>query len=372
MRGREGTRPARLPGPLTPALSRREREDGILPPMRLLTIVCALLFVTLLPACAQAQTTQPISRIAFGSCVRQGKPQPIWESIVAANPNLFIFLGDNIYGDTDDMSVLRAKYDMLAAEPGYQKLRDAATILATWDDHDMGRNDAGVEYPKKEESKAELMRFLDEPQDSARRTHEGVYDAYIFGPKGKRVQVILLDTRWFRSPLKGRRDEQDRLHYLPDDNPAKTMLGDEQWTWLEAQLKQPADVRLIGSSIQVLSGEHRFEKWNNFPRERQRLLDMIDATTGDEPVVLLSGDRHTAEISKRDRPGKPPLYDITASSLNLPGSSPLDEPNPYRVGQRYRPVNFGLIEIDWTGKTPRLSLQLHGVDGQTVEEARLN
>ncbi|HEV2295852.1 MAG TPA: alkaline phosphatase D family protein [Tepidisphaeraceae bacterium] len=340
--------------------------------LRSLGIMLVGLVFTLLAACSSAPSTQPISRIAFGSCSRQDQPQPIWESIVAAKPDVFIFLGDNIYGDTENMTVMRAKYEMLASQPAFQKLREDATILATWDDHDMGKNDAGVEFPMKEQSKQELMRFLNEPKTSARRDHPGVYDAYTFGPAGKRVQIILLDTRWFRSPLKSRRDEHNRLHYEPDDNPAKTMLGEQQWAWLEEQLKQPADVRIIASSIQVLSGEHRFEKWNNFPRERQRLLDLIDAAAGDEPVVLLSGDRHTAEISKLDRPGEPPLYDITASSLNRAGSSPLDEPNAYRVGERYQPPNFGMIEIDWSGKTPKLSLQLRDVAGKTVREAEIN
>ncbi len=330
-----------------------------------------ILFVALLPCCARGQTTQPVSRIAFGSCCRQDKPQPIWDAIVAAKPQLFIFLGDNVYGDTEDMTVMRGKYALLAAQPGFQKLREAATILATWDDHDMGKNDAGVEFPAKEPSKQELFRFLSEPPESARRTREGVYDAYLLGPQGKRVQVILLDTRWFRSPMKSRRDEKNILYYDPDDDVAKTVLGEAQWTWLEQQLKQPADVRVIGSSIQVLSGEHRFEKWNNFPRERQRLLDLIDRSAGDAPVVLLSGDRHTAEISKLDRPGKPPLFDITASSLNTGGMSAADEPNSYRIGPRYPRPNFGVIEIDWNGKAPALSLQLRDVDGTPVREHAL-
>ena len=110
--------------------------------MRLFPLLGALLLVTLLPACSR---TQPVSRIAFGSCCRQDKPQPIWDSIVAAKPDVFVFLGDNIYGDTEDMTLMRQKYEMLASQPAYQKLREDATILATWDDHDMGKNDAGVE-----------------------------------------------------------------------------------------------------------------------------------------------------------------------------------------------------------------------------------
>jgi len=332
-----------------------------------------LLALLVFAAPLYAQTTQPLTRIAFGSCCRQDRPQPIWDAIVAAQPQVWVFLGDNIYGDTEDMAVMRGKYEQLAAQPAYAKLRESATILATWDDHDLGRNDAGVEFPMKEQSKQELLRFLSEPADSARRARDGVYDAYTFGPAGKVVQVILLDTRWFRSPMKSRRDEQKRLYYDPDDDPAKTVLGEAQWKWLEEQLKRPAEVRIVASSIQVLSDEHRFEKWNNFPRERKRLLDLIDKAAGPAPVVLLSGDRHTAEISRLDPGnGKLPVYDVTASSLNQGGTTPADEPNRYRVGERYSPPNFGVIEIDWSGKSPKLRLELRDVAGKTVREAAIS
>jgi hypothetical protein len=50
-------------------------------------------------------------------------------------------------------------------------------------------------------------------------------------------------------------------------------------------LRQPADVRVIVSSIQVLPDDHRFEKWGNFPAERRRLLALIRATGG-VPALL--------------------------------------------------------------------------------------
>src|SRR5438128_6140437 len=84
-----------------------------------------------------------LSRIAFGSCARQDKPQPIWEPIVATRPDIYLSLGDTIYGDTVDMALMKKKYDMLAAIPGWQKLTKTCPILATWDDHDYGVNDGG-------------------------------------------------------------------------------------------------------------------------------------------------------------------------------------------------------------------------------------
>ncbi len=86
----------------------------------------------------------PLSRISFGSCAKQDQPQPIWEAIVAGHPELFVFLGDNIYGDSPDMDVLRSKYALLNQQPGFQKLKQVCPVVATWDDHDYGKDDSGA------------------------------------------------------------------------------------------------------------------------------------------------------------------------------------------------------------------------------------
>ena len=111
----------------------------------------------------------PLSRIAFGSCATQERPQPIWDAVAGHRPELLLLLGDNIYADTKDMDVMRAKYAKLAAMPGFQAIRKACPILATWDDHDLGANDAGSEYPKKDESQKIFLDFFGDPADSPRR-----------------------------------------------------------------------------------------------------------------------------------------------------------------------------------------------------------
>ena len=107
-----------------------------------------LLLVILLSG-AFAQET-PLTRIAFGSCAEQNSPQAIWDAVLNSNPDVFVFLGDNVYGDTEDPVVLRGAYEMLGANEGYQQLLKQAEVIATWDDHDYGENDAGREYPIKE------------------------------------------------------------------------------------------------------------------------------------------------------------------------------------------------------------------------------
>src|SRR5262245_40516001 len=97
----------------------------------------------LAPTVVAAQNRPALARIAFGSCADQAKPQPIWEAILAYRPDLFIFAGDNVYGDfkTADAAPLRRAYEMARTIPGFAKLRREVSHLAVWDDHDYGRND---------------------------------------------------------------------------------------------------------------------------------------------------------------------------------------------------------------------------------------
>jgi alkaline phosphatase D len=319
----------------------------------------------------QAQQA-PLQRIAFGSCADQSKPQPIWEPIVAARPELFLFIGDTIYADTRDMEVMKKKYAQLAARPGYQKLLKSCPLMAVWDDHDYGANDAGAEYPKKKESQQIFLEFFKEPKDSPRWTRPGIYDARVFGPPDKSVQVILLDTRYFRSPLKKRKGFiRDVGPYLPDTDPKLTMLGDDQWQWLDQQLKVPAKVRLFVSTIQVVAEDHGWEKWMNMPLERDRLYKLIKST-GAGGVVILSGDRHLAELSMMDAGIGYPLYDLTSSGLTQASAQwRFHETNKHRVASMNQGNNFGMVNIDWSKADPLLSLQIRDEAGDVMIQQKL-
>lgn len=329
-----------------------------------------LLLVVLLPATASANEKVVLSRIAFGSCARQDKPQPIWEAVLAAKPDAYLALGDNIYGDTEDMALLKKKYDLLGAVPGWQKLKAACPILATWDDHDYGVNDGGTEYAKKVESQQIFLDFFGVAKDSPRRTQKGVYHAEVFGPPEKRVQVILLDTRYFRSPLKKRAKKiGGEGPYEPSADTKATMLGDAQWQWLETQLKVPAKVRILMSSVQVVAQDHAWEKWMNFPHERDRLYQLIKDTKA-AGVVAVSGDRHLAELSMMDAGIGYPLYDVTSSGLTEASQKWRKfEANRHRVATMNWGNNFGLITIDWSKPDPLLRLQIRDAVGEvTIQE----
>lgn len=345
---------------------------------RLTVLISSLLLIAGCQSGAGHPRGSAVTHVAFGSCIRQDRPAPLLDAIANRRPQLFILAGDNIYADTKDMDVMKAKYAALGDMPGYRRIKSTCPILATWDDHDYGENDAGTEYAQKVESQRLFMEFFDEPADSPRRQRAGVYHAHTFGPSGKRLQVILLDTRYFRTPLNGVPKSQRKPGegpYRPDASADANMLGEEQWRWLEQQLREPAELRLIVSSIQVIPTEHNWEYWYNFPQQRQRLFTMI-RDTGAKGVVFLSGDRHLAELSylpadAADNKAGYPLFDLTSSSINQPSGGNENEVNRYRVGSNYRAVNFGEILIDWDGVEPTMELRISDVSGEPVLRHRM-
>jgi len=317
--------------------------------------------------------SKPIQTIAFGSCAKQYLPQPIWDSIVKVQPDVFVFLGDNIYGDTTDMEKLTAKYQQLGAMAGYKRLKSVSKVLAIWDDHDYGKNDAGAEFTKKKESQKIFLDFFEEPKDSERRKTPGIYDAKIYGKEGQRVQFLLLDTRYFRSPLHkpGRPKipiEGRHGPYAPTQDSKTTLLGEEQWKWLEEQLQKPAELRILATSIQLIADEHGWECWANFPHERQRLYHLIQKTKANG-IIALSGDRHRGEISQNLKALPYPLYDITASGMNVK-SRFSNEINSQRIGSPYQDEHFGTVLVDW--KTGNLTLQIRNLKGTPIIQTQTN
>lgn len=303
-----------------------------------------------------------ISRIAFGSCQTQDEPLPILRTVLEWEPELFIYLGDNIYGDTDDMKLLEAKYQKLGAKKDFRSLRAAVPTIATWDDHDYGSNDAGKEFPFKVESKEIFLKFWNEPTPSPRRTHEGVYTSYRFeDPKvGKTLQIILLDTRTFRDPPLKNPFSSWKNDYLPDTNPDKTLLGDEQWKWLEERLREPADLRIIGSSIQFAHEYNGWESWTNFPPELMKMVRLISSTKANG-VVFISGDVHWGELSVLQTPTCYPLHDLTASGLNRDWE--IVEPNRNRFGEACSDFHFGMLDINWSAN-PSVEFSIHDMTGR--------
>ncbi len=308
------------------------------------------------------QTLDPsttISTIAFGSCNDINKPQIIWPAILQQQADLWVWLGDIIYADTKDMQQMKRQYMRQKYQKDYIRLRQQMPVIGTWDDHDYGSGDGGKHFSKKRESQQLLLDFLDIPDSSDYRKQKGVYQSYSFGKAPRIVKIILLDVRYFRDDLVP--TESGVPRYYP--NSTGDILGQAQWEWLANELSgSEAAVHLIGSGIQVIPEEQPFESWANFPQARARLFHLIDSLQP-AATLLLSGDRHIAEISRIELPQLPyPLFEVTSSGLTHSYEEVGEELNRYRISELVNVKNFGLLKIDWRQEHLQIQVEIRGVE----------
>lgn len=303
--------------------------------------------------------------ILFGSCNKQDANQPLWDAILGNKPDVFVWGGDNIYADTEDMDQMQNDYKLQLAQPNYTKLRVATPIIGTWDDHDYGLNDGGTDWEFKDESQQLFLDFIGVSQLDERRIRKGIYHSEVYKTEEGSIKIIVLDTRYFRTALVD--NPNPDMRYI--SNSEGTILGKTQWEWLEMELNNSnADFNFIVSSIQVLSHEHGFETWGNFPDETQKLIDLFTNVTA-KNIVILSGDRHISEFSEKNINSLSyPLIDFTSSGLTHAYTDFSGESNKYRVGEVINTLSFGKIEIDFNKKI--LRMQMRGV-GDTVQQEYL-
>lgn len=318
-----------------------------------------LLLLSLIPLYAKTQSN---FKIAFGSCLHAEKEAPILDLVSDYNPNVFIFLGDNIYGDTYNVDSLLIKYKQLASNRSYQNLISKSKILATWDDHDYGKNDDGKYNPIKLKSKEIMLDFFGEAKNSKRRKREGIYTSYYFKSSEKTIQVILLDLRTFRSNLVNHTNKNNQynppnnyvIEYDTCNSKDSTFLGKKQWKWLKKELNKYADARIICSSTQFAASYNGYETWSNFPLEQKKIMKILDKTKA-KNVLFISGDAHYAELSKIET-NNGSIFDCTSSGITESVSfAPL---NSNRVGEPVMENNFGLIECIFKNEKPYLKLQI--------------
>ncbi len=360
-----------------------------------------------------------ITKIAVGSCANQDLPQPIWSTIDKNNPDLFIFAGDTVCSTPSLQKPLSQQYRKLNMTTEFRQVREKIPMLAIWNDFDFGMDDGGTENPDKESHRTEFIKNWSYLKTALPGEQRALYHAKIFGPKKQKVQIILLDTRWDRSPLKKATpvtitavalpnttsapvaaapnltppaapnlaspaapnltpsaaptavtpptDTVPAVKtasipdlYLTDDDKSKHFLSEAQWNWLENELKKPAELRLVVSPIQVTANDHHFEKWGNFPQERERLFRLL-AKQKAKNVIFISGDRQFASIARLEVKKMGSVYEMTASGLNR-NVAPLDTvlTDMTYVNDTLTTPNFGLIKINWDAR--KVQLELHSAD----------
>lgn len=318
-----------------------------------LLFCCLACFKTLAQAEAEHVTT---TRIAFGSCNDQRKAQPLWQEIIKTDPALWVWLGDNIYADTDSMPLMQQYYNLQIQHPGYKKLLQTCPVTGIWSDHDYAGDNADKLFRKKQQSQQLFLDFMGTGKNEAIRKQEGIYRTYTLGEGNKKVKLILLDGNYHRDPFR----KLFRL-YLPDER--GDILGEAQWAWLENELSNSdASVHIIVSGLQVLPHSMAYTNWSAYPAARARLLQLLEKTKPNIPLII-SGDRHVGELSKYELQGyTQPLYEITSSGMTHFREAKKGG-NRYRVGEQVGALNFGLLQINWGKDTTSITMQVRGEKG---------
>lgn len=244
-------------------------------------------------------------------------------------------------------------------------------VIGIWDDHDYGINDGDRLYRHKDESQQLFLDFIGEPDSSPRRSQRGIYTTHDFGD----VKFILLDNRYHKDPY---------------GSPGGTLLGPEQWTWLQHTLESSTSrFNIIVAGIQMLPTDlPRMEYFNRFPHEREKLLDMI-LNSGASGVLLLSGDVHFGELNQvlctndEDSEDFVRLDEITSSgmthSLENFRDGGLFARYAFRIWNAvlpfaFRPIrheftgefNFGTLVFDWQATPPVVSANVHNARGEIL------
>ncbi len=299
-------------------------------------------------------------RVAFGSCAGSSgtdPAQPVWRGIARTRPDLFLWLGDNVYYEVasrewNDPEAMFARWRRQRSLPLLQPVLGAMAHYAIWDDHDYGPDNSDKTWRLRDESLFVFRSFWANPASGS----EGVPGVWFSFQRG-RVEFLMLDTRYHRDP------DTDL------DDGGKSLLGAAQRAWLERRLKASrADFKVIVSGTQVLARYHGYESWDLYPRDRDFLLGLIrrERIGG---VLFLSGDRHQGEVLRWLPPEVPyPLYEFTSSPLAARVHRPESEPEaPERLpGSLVRQEHFGFLSFQPREGGTELRFEARDLEGRPI------
>lgn len=319
---------------------------------------------------------KPAPDFAFlaGSCAyfneplydRPGKPygadSSIFETMATTPADFHIWMGDNWYTREVDYTSrwgLNYRASMDRSHKVLQAFMAAMPQYAIWDDHDYGPNDAGKSFLLKDDSRDIFKKYTLNP--SYGEEGKGIYTKFSYGD----VDFFLTDDRYFRSEI----EIADSVEGAP--NPGKTYFGKMQMEWLKnALLFSKATFKIIVTGGQVLNPLNKVESMSHYSYEYHELLDFL-GEYGVPGVVFFTGDRHHSEVIKMERPGLPPLYDVTISpyTAGVSKASGIEKDNPFRVPNTLvEAQNFGKIAVSGKKNERKLSVSFIGVSGKREAE----
>ncbi len=283
----------------------------------------------------------------------------MWKTILKRNPQLFFFLGDNVYIDSPTFpEYQRYLYYRRQSQPDYRKLCATAGIYAIWDDHDFGTNDCAggpdIHNPKwKVPVWNVFRRNWNNPAYGGGEKQPGCWFDFVHGD----IHFIFLDGRFYRS--KRRKNSKE----------APTMLGKAQLEWLLRTLKNSkGKIIVILSPVPWVGGNP--DKWNGFPEEREQIFSFIEKNKI-EGVMLMSADRHRSDVLVTRRKKGYDLYEFMSSRLTNVHTHGRAGPKDGALFSYNKKCSFGLVTFDTTKDDPEVLYQIINIDNDEIHQFRL-
>lgn len=340
--------------------------------MPLIKLCYALVLVLATSPVLAQQTT----RVAFGCCMDHSERQDVFDALNLADPEVFVFLGNTVDVNANDMDDMLAAYEVLNRFRGPKELRRQTAVMSVWNHTDYAIDgDAGANNPLKYAVRNHFLTFWREPISSLRMFQQhGIAKAVTFGKADQRLQVIVLDGRWNRDSLAKvgwferitRRFDDELGPYLV--NPTGQLLGDEQWQWLAEQLQQPADIRVLMSATPFFAPANGYDSWAMYPQEQQRLKQLLQQLQPNG-LVLAVADRGFGELVKRDNLLSYPVWQLSSGYLSAASTSPYRYSD--RQGEAFEQARYGQIEVSWN-EQPEVTLSLRDVNGRVLTQQTIN
>lgn len=313
----------------------------------------------------QWRTDPPDFKMVIGSCAyvndepydRPGAPYgagyQIFTQIHDKQPELMLWLGDNVYlreADWNSITGIHYRNTHTRSLPELQALLGSSHHYAIWDDHDFGPNNSDRGLWNKEWTLEAFKLFWGNPSFGV-NGQPGITTQFQWAD----VQFFLLDNRYYRTP-------NNRI------SGKRSILGEQQFEWLiDALVKSAAPFKVVAIGGQFLNPVAGFEHHAIFADERDRLLKAIEQEniTG---VIFFSGDVHHTELSKLERRGTYPIYDLTISPLTA-GPVIWDKPdaNYLRIPETLVVErNFALLEFSGKRTDRQMKITDYNVDGKEL------
>lgn len=305
-----------------------------------------------------------VQRVALVSGIDQSADQNFWNSIASHKPDLVIATGNTVHSTKAFEKPLLSQYKKLDENADYRKIRQSVPFMATWDELDFGLRHGDSSFQSKNESRDAFLKYWNYIPKLQPKSAKGVEHSIILGPAGKRVQIIVLDTRYYATPWT---ENGSDGKFKKNWSKSASLLGAQQWNWLANELKKESDFKVIVSSLQLAANTDEGERWGLYPHDRQKLFDTI-RNAGAKKVVVVSGNRNFGALGKVDMENYGPLYDLTVGPFN--DSVMNSEKDRHYIGDSVASENFGMLEWDWQRQT--LHLKIFDRDNKLAKDLRIN